>query len=192
VRAVVGIAGSLFEPQLLGGECSDCACIPSNTLLQVGEAVLGARAAAASAEVDVEAAVEWCDFTVSEYSDAGQERWLADNGIDLPRGNGRLARTGVVEVDERLRHTAQHVVVPFGVDPFLPGSRGRRERDGVWTNREATGTKPSAPPADLGGGPVSVEMAQAARPLGGEVAPVQLAITSCPRRRCFATREAGV
>src|SRR5215216_1900410 len=49
------------------------------------------------AEVDVEAALAWRDFMVSNYSDAGQERWLADNGIELLRGTGRLAGPGVVE-----------------------------------------------------------------------------------------------
>ena len=63
---------------------------PSKSLLRPGEAVHGARNAAATAEVDVEAALAWRDFIVSDYSDAGQERWLADNGIDLLRGSGRL------------------------------------------------------------------------------------------------------
>src|SRR5215207_9845444 len=75
------------------GECSYWACIPSKTLLRPGEAVHGAREAAATAEVDADAALAWRDFMVSEYSDAGQERWLASQGIDLLRGNGRLAGT---------------------------------------------------------------------------------------------------
>ena len=90
---------AVVERELVGGECSYWACIPSKTLLRPGEAVHGAREAAASAEVDVEAALAWRDFMVSDYSDAGQERWLADNGIDLLRGSGRLAGPGVVEVD---------------------------------------------------------------------------------------------
>ena len=99
-----------------------------------------AREAAASAEVDVEAALAWRDFMVSDYSDAGQERWLADNGIDLLRGTGRLAGPGVVEVDG-VRHTADHVVLANGADPVVPPVPGLRELDGVWTNREATGMK---------------------------------------------------
>ncbi len=53
------------------------------------------------------------------YSDAGQERWLADEGIDLLRGTGRLAGTGVVEVDG-VRHTAEHVVVAMRRRPGHP------------------------------------------------------------------------
>ena len=110
---------------------------------------------------------------VSDYSDAGQERWLADNGIDLLRGSGRLAGTGVVEVGG-VRHTAENVVVACGADPFIPPVPGLRELDGIWTNREATGMK--AVPRRLlvlGGGPVGVEMAQAVRRLGGEVVLVE-------------------
>ena len=68
---------------------------------------------------------------VSNYSDAGQERWLAGKGIDLLRGTGRLAGTGVVEVDG-VRHTAEHVVVATGSDPIVPPVPGLRELEGVW------------------------------------------------------------
>jgi pyruvate/2-oxoglutarate dehydrogenase complex dihydrolipoamide dehydrogenase (E3) component len=165
-----GLHVALVERELVGGECSYWACIPSKTLLRPGEAVHAAREAAASAEVDVEAAFAWRDFMVSDYSDAGQERWLAKQGIDLLRGSGRLAGVGVVEVDG-VAHTAEHVVLAAGADPIVPPVPGLRELEGVWTNREATGMK--AVPNHLlvlGGGPVGVELAQAVRRLGGEVA----------------------
>jgi pyruvate/2-oxoglutarate dehydrogenase complex dihydrolipoamide dehydrogenase (E3) component len=164
-----GLKVLLVERELVGGECSYYACIPSKTLLRPGEAVQGAREAAATAEVDVEAALAWRDFMVSDYSDAGQETWLADNGIDLVRGTGRLAGTGVVEV-EGVKYTAANVVLANGADPIIPPILGLRELDGIWTNREATGMK--AVPRRmvvLGGGPVGTEMAQAVRRLGGEV-----------------------
>jgi pyruvate/2-oxoglutarate dehydrogenase complex dihydrolipoamide dehydrogenase (E3) component len=168
-----GLRVALVERELVGGECSYWACIPSKTLLRPGEAVHGAREAAASAEVNAKAALAWRDFMVSEYSDAGQERWLASQGIDLLRGSGRLAGTGVVEVDG-VRHTAEHVVIACGADAVIPPIPGLRELDGIWTNREATGMK--AVPRRLlviGGGPVGVEMAQAIRRLGGEVVLVE-------------------
>jgi pyruvate/2-oxoglutarate dehydrogenase complex dihydrolipoamide dehydrogenase (E3) component len=176
-----GLRVALVERELVGGECSYFACIPSKTLLRPGEAVHGARDAAASAEVDVEAALAWRDFMVSRYSDAGQERWLADNGIDLLRGSGRIAGPGVVEVDG-VRHTADHIVVACGADPIVPPVPGLRELEGIWTNREVTGMK--AVPRRLlvlGGGPVGVEMAQAVRRFGGEVALVEGAEHILPR-----------
>ncbi|MFG1679135.1 dihydrolipoyl dehydrogenase family protein [Nonomuraea sp. NPDC049269] len=165
-----GLRVALVERDLIGGECSYRACIPSKTLLRPGEAAHDAREAAATAQVDVGAALAWRDFMVSDYSDAGQERWLASKGIALLRGTGKLTGIGEVEVDG-VRHSARHVVVATGSDPVIPPISGLRELDGVWTNREVTGMK--AVPRRLivlGGGPVGVEMAQAVRRLGGEVA----------------------
>ena len=165
-----GLRVALVERELVGGECSYWACVPSKTLLRPGEAVHAARDATATAEVDVEAALAWRDWMVSNYSDSGQERWLADQGVTLLRGTGRLAGTGVVEVDGT-RHTADHVVIAAGADPFVPPVPGLQGLDGIWTNREVTGMK--AVPRRLlvlGAGPVGVEMAQAVRRLGGEVA----------------------
>src|SRR5690242_2257862 len=165
-----GLRVALVERELVGGECSYYACIPSKTLLRPGEAVHQARDATATAQLDPAAALAWRDFMVSGYSDAGQERWLASKGIDLLRGTGRLAGVGAVEVGAT-RHTAGHVVLATGADPVIPPIPGLRELDGVWTNREVTGMK--AVPRRLlilGGGPVGAEMAQAVRRLGGEVA----------------------
>ena len=103
--AARGLRVAVVERELVGGECSYWACIPSKSLLRPGEAVHGAREAGASAQVDVDAVLAWRDFMVSNYSDAGQQRWLADHGIDLFRGTGRLSGTGVVEVNGVL-HTA--------------------------------------------------------------------------------------
>jgi dihydrolipoamide dehydrogenase len=119
--------------------------------------------------VDVEAVFAWRDFMVSNYSDAGQERWLGDHHIDLLRGSGRLAGPGVVEVDG-VRHTADHIVLANGADPFVPPVPGLRDLEGIWGSREATSMK-SVPRrlVILGGGPVGVEMGQVVRRLGGEV-----------------------
>jgi dihydrolipoamide dehydrogenase len=173
VLAEGGLRVALVERELVGGECSYWACIPSKTLLRPGEAVHGANEAAAKAQVDVAAALAWRDYMVSNYSDAGQARWLAEHGIDLLRGRGRLAGTGLVDVDG-VRHTAQHVVVATGSEPIIPPVPGLRGLAGIWTNREATGMK--VVPRRLlvlGGGPVGVEMAQAVRRLGGEAALVE-------------------
>ena len=164
-----GLRVALVERELVGGECSYWGCIPSKTLLRPGEAVHQAREAAATAQVDVEAALAWRDFMVSDYSDAGQERWLASKGIDLLRGTGKLAGTGVVEVGG-VRHSARDIVLANGADAVIPPVPGLRELDGIWTNREVTGMK--AIPRHLlilGGGPVGAEMAQAVRRLGGDV-----------------------
>ena len=170
-----GLRVAVVERELAGGECSYYACIPSKTLLRPGEAVHEALQAAASAQVDVAAALAYRDFMVSDYSDEGQQRWLASKGIDLLRGTGRLAGAGVVEVGG-VRHTATHIVLATGSAPVIPPVPGLRELEGGWTNREVTGMK--AVPRHLlilGGGPVGAEMAQAVRRLGGDVSLVEAA-----------------
>jgi dihydrolipoamide dehydrogenase len=179
--AARGLRVAVVERELVGGECSYWACIPSKSLLRPGEAVHGAREAGATAQVDVAAALAWRDFMVSGYSDAGQERWLASRGIGLLRGTGRLAGVGAVDVGG-VRHTAEHIVVATGSDPVVPPVPGLRELDGVWGTREATGM--AAVPRRLlvlGGGSAGVELAQVVRRLGGEAVVIEGADRVLPR-----------
>ena len=171
--AARGLRVAIVERELVGGECSYWACIPSKTLLRPGEAVQGALDVGATAQVDVAAALAWRDFMVSNWSDAGQERWLAGQGIALLRGTGGLAGVGVVDVDG-VQHTADHVVVATGSAPFVPPIMGLRELEGVWGTREATSMK--AVPRRLlvlGGGAAGVELAQVVQRLGGEAVIVE-------------------
>ncbi len=169
---------AIVERELVAGECSYWACIPSKTLLRPGEAVAEAREAPGAAEaangrLDVGAALAWRDFMVSDYDDSGQKKWLDDIGVTLIRGNGRLAGKGTVQVDGTT-HTADHVIVATGSGPQFPPIDGLDQLDGVWTNREVTGVKEI--PGRLliiGGGPVGVEMAQAMSRLGASVALVE-------------------
>src|SRR5580693_8219227 len=138
-----GLRVAVVERELAGGECSYYACIPSKSLLRPGEAVYQARQAAATAQVDVAAALAWRDYMVSNYSDEGQQRWLAGEGIDLIRGTGALAGPGVVEVGGR-RYTAATGMKAVPRHLLI-----------------------------LGGGPVGAEMAQVVRRFGGDVTVVE-------------------
>jgi pyruvate/2-oxoglutarate dehydrogenase complex dihydrolipoamide dehydrogenase (E3) component len=164
-----GLRVGVVERERVGGECSYWACIPSKTLLRPGEAAQGAHDAAVTAQVNVEAALAWRDFMVSDYSDTGAARWLADRDIALLRGTGRLAGEGVVEVDGD-RHTAKHVVLANGADPVVPPIPGLQELEGVWGTREATSTKVIPERlVVLGGGAAGVELAQAMHRFGSNV-----------------------
>src|SRR3984957_15071837 len=179
--AARGLHVAVVERELVGGECSYWACTPSMPLLRPGEAVHGAREVGASAEVNVQAALDWRDYMVSNYFDTGQEGWLADCGIDLLRGTGKLAGTGVVEVGG-VRHTAEHVVVATGSDPIVPPLPGLSDLDGVWGTREATSMK--VVPRRLlvlGGGSAGVEIAQVVQRLGGTAVVVEGADRVLPR-----------
>jgi pyruvate/2-oxoglutarate dehydrogenase complex dihydrolipoamide dehydrogenase (E3) component len=172
--AAGGLEVAIVERELVAGECSYYACIPSKTLLRPGEAVAAALAAPGAAQAvtrgpDAAAALAWRNYMVSDYDDAGQVKWLADTGIDLIRGEGRIVAPGVVEVDGD-RYRARDIVLATGSEPVIPPIPGLNELEGVWTNREATGVReiPSSI-VILGGGPVGVEMAQAFAALGASV-----------------------
>jgi pyruvate/2-oxoglutarate dehydrogenase complex dihydrolipoamide dehydrogenase (E3) component len=172
--AAGGLAVAIVERELVAGECSYYACIPSKTLLRPGEALDRALAAPGAAQAiagtaDAAAALAWRDYIVSGYDDAGQVRWLEDAGIDLIRGNGRIVGPSLVEVDGD-RYGAGDIVIATGSEPVIPPIPGLAGLAGVWTNREATGAREvPASIVILGGGPVGVEMAQAFAALGAEV-----------------------
>ena len=173
-----GLRVAVVERELIAGECSYYACIPSKTLLRPGEALNAARHApgareAVTGQLDVQQALAWRDFMVSDYDDSAQAKWLADNGIDLHRGPGRIAGPGVVAVGDT-EYTTQHIVVATGSEPVIPPIPGLHGLDGVWTNREVTGLKEVPDRLILlGGGPVGVEMAQAMRRFGASIALVE-------------------
>jgi len=172
--AAGGLDVAIVERELVAGECSYYACIPSKTLLRPGEAIDAALAAPGAAQAvggqpDAPAALSWRNYMVSDYDDARQVKWLADTGIELIRGDGRITEPGVLEVGRR-RVTARHIVIATGSDPVIPPIPGLGELDGVWTNREATSAR-EIPESlvILGGGPVGVELAQAFATLGTDV-----------------------
>jgi pyruvate/2-oxoglutarate dehydrogenase complex dihydrolipoamide dehydrogenase (E3) component len=173
-----GLRVAIVDRELVGGECSYWACIPSKTLLRPGEALAAAREApgareAVNGKVDTNAALAWRDYMVSDYDDSGAVKWLDGKGIDLLRGSARIAGPGAVEVAGET-HGATHIVLATGSDPVIPPIAGLRELDGVWTNREATGLKElPGRLVVLGAGPVGVEMAQALARMGTSVALVE-------------------
>src|SRR5437588_1039553 len=177
--ATGGLKVAIVERELVGGECSFWACIPSKTLLRPGEALAQAREAPGAAEVvddrvvEAPAAFAWRDFQTSDYDDSGAVKWAESEGIDILRGEGRLAGPGEIAVAGKT-YGADHIVISTGSDPIIPPVDGLRGLDGIWTNREATGLK-EVPRRllVLGGGPVGVEMAQAVRRMGAEVALVE-------------------
>jgi pyruvate/2-oxoglutarate dehydrogenase complex dihydrolipoamide dehydrogenase (E3) component len=171
-----GAKVAIVERELLGGECSYWACIPSKTLLRPGEALEAAREAPGAAQavgdrgLDLDAVLGWRDFQVSDYQDDGQVAWAESAGIAVLRGEGRLAGPGAVAVGDRT-YTARDVVIATGSDPNIPPIPGLDELgDLFWGSREATGVREL--PGRLlviGAGPVGVEMAQALHRLGASV-----------------------
>jgi pyruvate/2-oxoglutarate dehydrogenase complex dihydrolipoamide dehydrogenase (E3) component len=171
------ISITVVEQELLGGECTYFACMPSKTLLRPAEVVAAARLAPGAAEaverpVDVERVFWWRDQVVDRLDDSGHEEWLADRDIEFVRGQGRVARPGVVEAGGR-EIEYDELVIATGTSPSAPPIPGLDEVD-YWTNRDATTTReiPNRMIV-LGGGVVGCELAQFFRRLGSQVTIVQ-------------------
>jgi dihydrolipoamide dehydrogenase len=174
-----GLEVVLVEQELVGGECSYWACIPSKTLLRSAAALRAAQRVPGAAEavtgsLDVEAVLRRRDYWVSDWHDHGAVGWLDSVGIELERGHGRLAgpRRVIVErpAGSEVTLVARHaVVVATGSDPVVPPIAGLADAK-PWTNRDATGVEhPPARLAIIGGGVVAVEMATAYAGFGAEV-----------------------
>ncbi len=173
-----GLAVAMVERELVGGECSYWACIPSKTLIRPGDVLAAARrvpgaAEAVTGQLDTAAAFAQRDYMTSSWSDQGALGWVNDEGIELVRGTGRLAgeRTVEVELPEGGRRTLtarRAVVLATGSAPQMPPVPGLAEAR-PWDNRGATSAK-SVPGrlVVLGGGPVGCELAQAFRRLGSQ------------------------
>jgi pyruvate/2-oxoglutarate dehydrogenase complex dihydrolipoamide dehydrogenase (E3) component len=165
----------VVESELVGGECSYWACIPSKTLLRPLEVLARARLAPGAAEavsaVDAERVFRWRD-EIAEKDDTSQADWLGKQGAELVRGTGVVAEPGLVQVDGR-ELTYDHLVVATGSLPVAPPVEGLAEAN-HWGSREATSA--SAVPesvAVVGGGAVGCELAQLYSRLGTRVTLVQ-------------------
>ena len=179
------------ERGLVGGECSFYACMPTKTLLRPGEALEAARhapgaAEAVTGELDVAKVLEFRNAVTSNRDDSWYANWLAEEGgAELIRGEARVVRPGMVEVDGRELEYA-HLVVATGSEPAVPPIDGIDEVE-YWTNREAVWA--DGPPESLvvlGAGPVGCELAQYFHRLGASVT-----IVASSRLLDRVDREAG-
>ena len=178
-----GLSAVVVEADLVGGDCSYWACIPSKALLRPGHALEAARRVdgakqAVTGQLDTAAVLRRRDGFTSHWDDSGQVRWLEGAHIDLVRGHGRLSgprRVEVVVGGSSLTLSARHAVaLATGSEPALPPVRGLAEAS-PWTTKDATSAKePPGRLAVLGGGVAGCELAQAWASLGTEVTLVEL------------------
>jgi dihydrolipoamide dehydrogenase len=164
-----GMTAAIVESELVGGECSYWACMPSKALLRPVAAVSEANhvRGAAGARLDVAAVLARRDFFTHNWKDDGQVEWVKNAGIDLFRGPGRITADRLVKVGDTELRARHAVVVSTGTRAVVPPPLA-----GVspWTSREATSAH--AVPGRLavvGGGVVGCEMAAAWQALGARV-----------------------
>ena len=177
-----GLTAAIVERELVGGECSYWACMPSKALLRGPEVLAAARrvpaaAPAVTGSVDVDAALSSRDAFVSDWDDGGQVEWLEGAGVQLVRGQGRLAGERLVDVTTEDGTTTfeatRGVVVAVGTRAARPPIDGLVDVR-TWDSRDVTSTD-RVPDRllVLGGGVVGCEMGQAMARLGSEVTIVE-------------------
>jgi pyruvate/2-oxoglutarate dehydrogenase complex dihydrolipoamide dehydrogenase (E3) component len=189
-----GLSVALVERELVGGECSFYACMPSKALLRPAQALAEARrvpgaAEAITGEIDVAAVLRRRDEVVHDLSDDAQMGWIEERSIELIRGQGVLAGEREMRVGEELLRARKAVILAPGTGAAIPPIPGLREAR-PWTNREVTTAK--AIPGSLlvlGGGVVGVEMAFAYASLGAQVTVVETLPRLIANEEDFASRQ---
>jgi pyruvate/2-oxoglutarate dehydrogenase complex dihydrolipoamide dehydrogenase (E3) component len=195
-----GLSVAIVERELVGGECSYWACIPSKVLVRPGDVLAAARrvpgaAPAISGGVDAAATFAVRDRFTGNWNDEGALPWLTERDIDIVRGVGRLTGPRTLDVETstggpRRLEANRAVVLATGTTPSLPPIPGLAEAD-PWDNRDITSAE-RVPRRLLviGGGAVGLEMAQAFRRLGAdEVTVVEVAPRLLAREEPFAGDE---
>jgi dihydrolipoamide dehydrogenase len=169
-----GLTTAVVESELVGGECSYWACMPSKALLRPVIAQADARRLpglrqAVQGPLDADAVLAHRNHYTSDWHDDGQVRWLEGIGADLHRGHGRLTGPRTVAVGDKILTARHAVAVCTGSRAVLPDLPGLAEVK-PWTSREATSAQ-SVPGrlVVVGGGVVATEMATAWRALGARV-----------------------
>jgi pyruvate/2-oxoglutarate dehydrogenase complex dihydrolipoamide dehydrogenase (E3) component len=168
---------TLVERELVGGECTYYACMPSKTLLRSPKLVRAAGIAPGAAQavagsLDVQEIFAWRDWVTNDWSDQDQVEWLAGHNAELVRGDARVTGPGRVQADGR-ELEYEKLVIATGSVPAVPPIPGLDEVE-RWGSREGTSTH-EVPKSIvvLGGGAVGCELAQLFRRLGSEVTIVQ-------------------
>ncbi len=185
---------AIVERELVGGECSFYACMPSKALLRPAEVLREAArvpgaAEAVSGTLDVKSVLARRDRIVNDLDDGQQTPWLKARGIELVRGHARFGSESRVLVGDDILVARDAVVIAVGTGALMPPIPGLAEA-GAWSNREVT-TAREVPDRllVLGGGVVGVEMAQAWASLGARVTVIEAQHQLLPREEPFAGDE---
>ncbi len=189
-----GMAVAIVEQHLVGGECSYYACMPSKALLRPGDLLPEARRVPGVAEavcggLDPQAVLDRRDEVIHNLEDSAQISWLAERGIELIRGEGRLEGERRIAVGEAALVARRAIVVATGTGAAMPHVDGL-DSVAAWNNRQGTTAK-QVPPSlvILGGGPVGCELAQAWSSLGTSVTLIEGEGRLLAREEPFAGEE---
>ncbi len=187
-----GLDVAIVEPELVGGECSFWACMPSKALLRPAELLAETERVPGlpvSGGLDVERILARRDEVIHDLDDSGQLPWLEERDITLIRARGELTGERRLRAGEEELVARAAVIVATGSAAAMPPIDGLAEV-GAWSNREVTTAK-AAPRSllILGGGVVGIEMAQAWSSLGTAVTVIEAAERILLREEEFAAEQ---
>ena len=189
-----GIGTAIVEHELVGGECSYYACMPSKALLRPAEVLDEVRrvpgsAQAVTGDLDAAAVLERRNEVTKDWDDSGQLPWLEKKRIELFRGDAELDGERRVRVGDDVLVARRAVAIATGSSAAIPPIDGIDSVD-YWTNREATSAQEvPASLVVLGGGAVGVEMAQVYATLGAKVTLVEGDERVLAKNEPFASEE---
>jgi pyruvate/2-oxoglutarate dehydrogenase complex dihydrolipoamide dehydrogenase (E3) component len=194
--AALGHAVAVIEDELVGGECSFYACMPSKALLRPAQALAEVRRVPGAAEavtggLDVAATLARRDEVIHHLDDAQAASWLVDRGITLIRGHGRLDGERRVRVGERVYEAREAVILAVGSAAAIPSIPGLREARPLTSRRATTMSEMPGSLIILGGGVVGVELAQAFCELGARVTVIEGADRLLAHEEPFASQQVG-
>lgn len=184
---------AIVERDLIGGECSYYACMPSKALLRPADVLAEAKRVpgvpTGHGELEPQAVLDRRDEVIHDRDDSGQLPWLEERGIDLFRGDARFEGERRVRVGEETLVAERAVVVATGSKAAMPPIEGL-DTVTAWNNRDATTAKQvPASMIVLGGGPVGSELSQAWASLGCDVTLVEGGMHLLSREEPFAGEE---
>ena len=166
---------TLVESRLVGGECSYFACMPTKTMLRAAEisSSLDRAPGLRSQRPEADGVWSWRDWVTSDWDDTGQLEWLEGQRCAFVRGYGRVARPGVLEVEDGPEIEYDRLVIATGSAPAVPPVDGLDSVD-YWTNQDATRAHEIPKSlAVMGGGPVGAELAQFFARMGAQVTVIE-------------------
>jgi len=185
-----GLSVALVERELVGGECSFYACMPSKALLRPGDLAdeIARVPGVSGGELDPAAILRRRDEVIHNRDDSSYVPWLEERGVTLHRGAARLSGERRVTVGDEQLEATKAVVVATGTDARIPPIPGLAEAK-PWTNRQGTNSeRVPASLAVLGGGVVGVELADAWASLGSKVTLLEMRDRVIPAEELEASR----
>jgi pyruvate/2-oxoglutarate dehydrogenase complex dihydrolipoamide dehydrogenase (E3) component len=168
-----GMRVAIVERDLIGGECSYYACMPSKALLRPADVLAEAKripgVPTGHGELEPQAVLARRDEVVHDLDDSVQLPWLEEREIDLYRGSARFDGERRVVVGDEALVAEKAIIVATGSKAAMPPIDGL-DQVKAWNNRDATSAK-EVPESMivLGGGPVGSELSQAWASLGTRV-----------------------